>query len=303
MEYREQLNFSKVLPFGVEIEVCNKSVEDLSKEQKNSEIQLEKKSFFFKNSETKRWYYKHEDTNEESKDLGLEIISPILHNEKTDLLNLKMVLQWLQQLDAKTNEMCSVHVHMGAESFQKDINKLYNFFLFYLYFEPVFYKFSAMGNFGHVREYAYAYANPVVLGLDLINQKTLKTYIKENASYMHKENGLHFKGFSLTDFGYGSSFELRIFNGTTNECVIENYINVTLSSLEYALSNLFSQGDYQNRCINILKTRKDWHTFENFVDAADSLVDEFVSTIFLDSIDKDYFYEQYKGLCLQNLTK
>ena len=120
MEYREQLNFSKVLPFGVEIEVCNKSVEDLSKEQKNSEIQLEKKSFFFKNSETKRWYYKHEDTNEESKDLGLEIISPILHNEKTDLLNLKMVLQWLQQLDAKPTK-CVVFMFIWVLSLFKKI--------------------------------------------------------------------------------------------------------------------------------------------------------------------------------------
>ncbi len=325
MEYREHLNFSKELPFGVEIEISNKTLNDLDAilkekqilENRKTYIELEKQfgkkraeeiyykgHFAFRNKKEAYWLYQYEDTNEENKNLGVEIISPILHNEKQDLKNLKMVLKFLQSIHAEVNESCGVHIHMGASSFQGDLKKLYHFFLFYLYFEPVFYKLSAMGNFGHVREYAYAFANPVVLNLKgLVNPKTMETYIKENASSIHKENGLHFKGFSFTNFGYGSSFEVRIFNGTINECIIENYINVTLSSLAYALSNSFKEEIYQKRCDHVLNVRKNWHTFEKFVAGADALVDEFVNTIFKYSIDKDSFFEQYKGLCLQKSTK
>ena len=193
------------------------------KNEKN--IRLQKDGFVFESKKNAIWKYEHENTNELEQDLGLEVISPILHNAKIDLINLKIVLQFLQKINAEVNEICGIHIHMGAEVFQKEMQKLYNFFLFYLYYEPVFYKFSAMGNFGHIREYAYSYASPVVLQMkNGISIEALKNYIKENSSSIHKENALHFKDFSLFDIT--SSFELRIFNGTLNECIIENYINM-----------------------------------------------------------------------------
>lgn len=297
MEYREQLSFSKELPFGIEIEVCNKDIKDMNSLKNEKNIQLQKDGFAFESKKNAIWKYEHENTNELNQDLGLEVISPILHNEKIDLIHLKTVLQFLQKINAEVNEICGIHIHMGSEVFQKEMQKLYNFFLFYLYFEPVFYKFSAMGNFGHIREYAYSYASPVVLQMkNGISIEALKDYIKENSSSIHKENALHFKDFSLFDIT--SSFELRVFNGTLNECIIENYINMTLSSLEYALSTSFSQEEYQKRCLQILKVRREWLSFKPFLENADSLVDEFVNTIFNNTLDKDSFYEQYKGLHL-----
>ena len=297
MEYREQLSFSKELPFGIEIEVCNKNIKDMNSLKNEKNIRLQKDGFAFESKKNAIWKYEHENTNELNQDLGLEVISPILHNEKTDLIHLKTVLQFLQKINAEVNEICGIHIHMGSKVFQKEMQKLYNFFLFYLYYEPVFYKFSAMGNFGHIREYAYSYANPVVLQMqNELSIETLKNYIKENSSSWHKENALHFKEFSLFDIT--SSFELRVFNGTLNECIIENYINMTLSSLEYALSTSFSQEEYQTRCLQILKVRREWLSFKPFLENADSLVDEFVNTIFNNTLDKDSFYEQYKGLHL-----
>ncbi len=297
MEYREQLSFSKEFPFGIEIEVCNKEVKDMHFLNQEKDVLVQKNCFAFKNKKNDYWKYEHENTNELNQELGLEVISPILHNEKTDLMNLKTVLLLLQKINAEVNEICSIHIHMGSKVFQKEMQKLYNFFLFYLYYEPVFYKFSAMGNFGHIREYAYSYANPVVLQIkNGLSIETLENYIKENNSTLYKQNALHFKEFSLFDID--SSFELRVFNGTLNECIIENYINMTLSSLEYALSSSFPQEEYQKRCLQMLKVRKKWLSFKPFIENADSLVDEFINTIFHNTLDKDSFYEQYRGLHL-----
>lgn len=317
MPFREILSFPTDYPFGVEIEVENKNVEDIDKmlrKQSNMKIITNKDyydiikrfgkeftdllaykcKFVFKDDEFSYWLYKNENTNEFDSRLGAEVISPILYNQRKDLCNLRSVLTMLQENGCEVNENCGIHVHIGAKPFRGSYQKLFNFFLFYILFEPVFYKFSAMGNFGHVREYALSYANPVGLQMKNceINQTIVEEYIKNNLEGHLKTNGLHFKGFKMNKESYGSSFEIRVFNGTLNPFVIENYINTSLASVAYCVQDDFNQKEYQKRCMEAIRGRKDWFRFEKYVAHADSLVDEFIESIFTNQEDKDYFYLQ-----------
>lgn len=327
MAFREVLGFPSDYPFGVEIEVENKNVEDIDRMlKKQSDMKITTKDynailerfgkdfadllaykckFVFKENEFSYWLYEHEDTNEFDSRLGAEVISPILYNQKEDLEHLKSVLLMLQENSSEVNENCGVHVHMGAKPFRGSYQKLLNFFLFYIVFEPVFYKLSAMGNFGHVREYALSYANPVGLQMKKgkINQAILENYIKENLNGFPKTNGLHFKEFKINKVSYGSSFEIRVFNGTLDPFVIENYINASLASVAYCVNDSFNQKEYQKRCLEAIQHRKDWVRFEKYVSCADSLVDEFVENVFTNQIDKDYFYLQYSGEYLKEIKR
>lgn len=327
MPFREVLGFPSDYPFGVEIEVKNKNVEDIErmlKAQYDMKIATEdyfdiskrfgkefadllayKSKFVFKEDEFSYWLYQHEDTNEFDSRLGAEVISPILYNQKENLEHLKSVLLMLQTNGSEVNENCGIHVHMGAKSFRGSYQKLLNFFLFYIVFEPVFYKLSAMGNFGHVREYALSYANPVGLQMKKgkINQEMIEEYIKENLDGHLKTNGLHFKRFQIDKESYGSSFEIRVFNGTLDPFVIENYINTSLASLAYCVNDSFNQEKYQKKCLEAIQHRKDWVRFEKYVSCADSLVDEFVESVFQNQIDKDYFYLQYSGEYLKRIKR
>lgn len=186
------------------------------------------------------------------------------------------------------------------------LSKLLNFFLFYIEYEPVFYKMSAMGNFNHLREYAYSYANPIILEIKdysikhgKITQNILEEYIKRNKGSNIKSNGLHFKSFNINKDEVGSSFEIRVFNGTLDYRVIRNYLNMSLASVNYATSENFSQRKFLNLCKNALKERSSWTSFDTYVKMADNLVEEFVSLVFLSQEEKQEFLSQYDGKYLK----
>lgn len=323
MEYRTSLNIPENFPFGIEIEISNKSLHDIDilckehqkmipspsnwdtlKEETGEEyanLVSYKNLFFIKNNPKNYWSYFFEDTNDENHNLGIEVTSPILYNHTKDWKHIDIVLEALQDIDATVNEKCAAHIHIGAFPFQKDYKKLFHFFLFYLLYEPVFYKFSAMGNFGHIREQVKKSANPIVPQItDLkINQNTLEEYIKRNQSPSKKENALHFKGFKLNNYQYGSSFEFRMFNGTLDKYIWQNYINLVLSSLNYSISDQFNEQEIINKIKRDFHIRKNWTSIEEQIEYADILVEELVDTIFHTSMDKDLFYEQYSGKYLE----
>lgn len=320
---RDKFDFPDYYPFGVEIEICNKYISDVYDiceerpelilvdknwqeicdlfDEDYAEIMTYKNKFALKKNENSYWRFSQEDVNEEDIGLGIELSSPILYNKTQCLEDLWEVLKIYEECGSEVNELCGVHIHMGARPFMGLYQKLLNFFLFYLYYEPVFYKLSAMGNFGHVREYAMSYANPVVFQMfdDIIDERVLKRYIDDNKSSTHKENALHFNGFRIDNYQYGSSFEARPFNGTLDRFVISNYISATMSSLYHSVGDDFNRAEMIKKCREAIKQRADWRAFDDFVDNADQLVDEFIEKVFSRQLDKDLFYEQYSGKYLR----
>lgn len=322
MLQRDKFCFPDYYSFGIEIEMNNKSTSDILDICKNDERLLNVNQPYgemcdmfgicyandmfrrykvaLKNNPYKYWGVVPEELGING-EFGAEMFSPVLYNTTEDLNSIREMLNILKKSGADVNEICGLHVHIGSAPFRKKYQKLLNFFLFHILFEPVYYKLSAMGNFGHVREYAMAYANPVSrsISFDEINEDGLKKYIKENSSSSHKEGALHFKNFWIDDFGYGSSFESRVFNCSLESCVVENYIDAVLAGVYYSVSEKFDQGKMIRRCEEAINLRKDWFGFRPFVDYADKLVDEFAEKVFTDKLAKDLFYKQYDGEYLE----
>ncbi len=319
MKYRKILDVPKNYPFGIEIEIANKCVMEIDKMIRNhfdfipiigktgllfddSGIDYD---YFTKNKfifacpwdETSKWHYFYENVNGNHTSLGVEISSPILYNNSKDFKSMETVFYSLQNISATVNENCGAHIHFGSAIFQKSFQKLFSYFLFYLLFEPVFYKFSAMGEFGHIRNSCQIFAKPISnqIPYQNLSPKTLEQYIKENQSAYEKRNALHFKGFQINCADYGSSFELRVFNGSLDENIWQNYINFCLSFLFFSLNNNLDQSKLLKRVQQELKLRRDWNTIGQYISYADCLVEEMVSYIFSQKIDQDYFYEQYSG--------
>ena len=164
MKNRDVFSFPDWYPFGIEVEISNFSIYNMEKIlEKDKDVfnikrissckDLSVSSYSFWQNRNLFWQYKREYTNP-ILSLGMEITSPILYNQTEHLINMRKALEQVKRNGAEVNEKCSIHVHIGAKPFSRDFKKLYSFFLFYLLFEPVFYKMSAMGNFGHVREIA-----------------------------------------------------------------------------------------------------------------------------------------------------
>lgn len=318
MEYRNHLNVPNNIPFGIEIEIGNKSLKDIDQFcEKFSEIASadthfdlvreklgydfacyfeDKKAFSFLNNSTAYWRYDYEPVNPENVNLGVEITTPVLHNYEKDWNALRYVLDSLCQFGAKVNENCGTHIHLGAEPFQKNKEKLFCFFIFYLFYEPVFYKFSENGNLGYLRPFLSEVAHPIIPKMitSKVDMNFLEHYISTNSMRV-KSNALHFTTFNLNKCSFGSSFELRMFNGTLDKKVVQNYVNMVLSSLSYALSENFDAKTYLKRLNKELKVRKEWQYVFEQVAYADQLVDEFISCAFHSTQDKDFFYEQYSG--------
>lgn len=318
MGQRERFSFPDYYSFGIEVEMNNKSVLDILNICKNDERLLNvnqaydvmydmfgktyaddmfrRKKVALKSSPYKYWGVLPEELGKNG-EFGVEVFSPVFYNAAEDLTSIREMLEIFKNSGADVNEICGLHVHIGSVPFQKKYQKLLNFFLFHLLFEPVYYKLSAMGNFGHVREYAMAYANPVSRGVsfDEVNEAGLKKYIKENSSSCHKEGALHFKDFRIDDFGYRSSFESRVFNCSLESCVVENYIDAVLGGVYYSVSERFDREVMIKRCQEAINLRKEWYGFRPFVDYADKLVDEFIEKVFTDRVAKDLFYKQYNG--------
>lgn len=313
----ELFDFPSNYSFGLELEFYNKSQKDVDimclqndllllmddkvlKELDDNRRYLSLGVFAFKNRIKDYFLYHYEETNKDNVDLGVEISTPILYNNKEYLGMLKQLLEILKKENFLVNECSSVHIHSGVNPFLNSYDKLLNFFLFYIYFEPVFYKLSAMGNFGHIREYAISYSYPVSLILDttFINLDTLKKYIMNNYGYAKKTNALHFKNFDITTNRYNSSFEIRTFNGTTDYFVIKNYIRAFLNSIYYSVSDNFNKLEYLDKCRKVLEKRQNT-LFCSFLKFADDLVDEFVNVVFKRDIDKASFLEQINGSYLK----
>lgn len=315
----ELFDFPSNYSFGLELEFYNKCRKDVDmmclkndkllliedKDRILKEIDADIRYtdsgiFTFKNRIKDYFLYHYEETNIGNIDLGVEISTPILYNTRKDLEMLKQILDILSQENFLANECSSVHIHSGVNPFLNSYEKLLNFFLFYIYFEPVFYKLSAAGNFNHIREYAISYSYPVSLSLDtsFINLDTLKKYIMNNYGYAKKTNALHFKNFDITTNRYNSSFEIRTFNGTTDYFVIKNYIRAFLNSIYYSVSDNFNKLEYLDKCRKVLEKRQNT-LFCSFSKFADDLIDEFVNVVFKRDIDKESFLEQINGSYLK----
>ncbi len=268
--YRNKLSVNTKTSFGLEIEFINPNKEIIH---------------------CGDWSYKSElsiDTN------GYELSSPIFHNNLKDWLEIKNVCNFVKDHMLYTPESGG-HIHIGSSTFQAKYQYWYNFLALYAAYEEIIYRF-AFGEYLNGRkgivEYAqnckshFIYYLNKVKYQDIINKHL---YYSESIFGNMQQNRNH--ALNLTNVKdtcrntNKNTLEFRVINGTFEEIIWQNNINLILNMVKYAKSDNFD--------INLIKNRFNNVEYSEYAKIHFDKAIEFCDLIFNNNLDKVYFLRQY----------
>ena len=274
--YRDTLNFdSENISIGTEIEVENvklKNIEKYLKEYPNWEIK--------------------QDTSLRN---GLEIVSPVFYNTKKDWQTLKKILVELKREKANFYYHAASHFHIGAHVLGADLSSWKQFLFFYAYYEDVIMRFF-YGERIRERTTAKTYAAPLASllcsYLDEIKnfQTNITLYDKLPLSRYYAINFLDARFSSLDKMLYHSTIEYRGPNGTCDERIWQNNINLGVFLILKARKNNKEWVHYYE----LLKKHPITDgriLFYKYIHLKKAL--EFCDILFENDLDKIYFLKQY----------
>lgn len=277
IEYRDTLNLSSDITFGIEIEYENIVKETIS-------YLLEEEKFY--NPRLVGWVNKSEfdiaEYNKSGEETNGEIVSKILTDRPSTWDCLRTILIMLDRNGAVITNKCGGHVNIGAHILGKNKKYWRNFFLLWMLYEDVIYDFSK-GEFlnfrvenNSINNYVYRISGHFELNKILnLKQKNYKNYIyTSNLCLLDKFHDVYISSMVGNEITNGNRIEFRIPNGTLNEEIWQNYIN------------FFSK--FVIACKKELDIDKTIFKIKNNESNAVELADY----IFDDDIDKEYFLIQ-----------
>lgn len=275
IEYRESLNLSKDITFGVEIEYENIPVDNLS-------YFLEELRDY--NNNFLHWKNKREidieEINNLNEEMNGEINSPILIDSIDTWQNLREILNLLNSNSAIITERCGGHVNIGAHILGGNSEYWRNFILLWILYEKEIYKFSS-GEYVKVRNRNDNIINNSsnILKRDIESILKLDDSVSDylnNCAYrlFTKKYDISFQDINDIIFKRNNKIEFRVPNGSLNEEIWQNYINFFTKFLIACKKEL-------NIDKILYKLKNDEH---NAV--------ELDNYIFDDEIDKNYFLIQ-----------
>lgn len=276
LEYRNLLFIPDDITFGTELEFDNCEIKVVKK-------QLSK--YNLKGS----WQTK----DEPSIKTGGEVVSPILTNTEESWVNLKKVCDILK-IKAANTDLCSAHVHVGRNILGENIKTFENFIYLWSAYEHIIFRFC-YGEFLSPRQNISGFATPTRTRFQKIyNDSISKNYtlakLLEELSFK-RELAVNFKNVDLDlKKENKNTIEFRCPNGTFNEVVWQNNINLFVHLLMYAKSENFDLDKikYQNKKMALLSSNIAYYN-EVYLEDAITLCD----LIFDKNIDKMYFLRQY----------
>lgn len=293
LEYRDILNLTKKLTFGIEIEYEN-----------YDKIHVDK----FINKNFSSWY----STYDGSLTSGGELISPILTDTKQTWKELRKICTHLKENQA-INKRSGAHIHVGAHILGKEKQYWINIVKLYTIYESIMFRFF-YGDKLNARVNIFRHAEPVANLLkevlpELQSQKYLNCF-DDLLTFGSRYNAINFCNVSfsngINEEKHKNTIELRCPNGTIEEVIWQNNIN-TFSKLILASKSENLDQEYLD--YNIKEGVIDPDTkFYLYNEIRLKAALEFVDTIFNNNLDKVYFLKQYlKGFesnyGLKELTK
>jgi hypothetical protein len=279
-KYRDTLNFSKNITFGVEIEYGNSRRKDIMNVMEN--YGGEKIDPFYRN-----WTYGLEvpfTLVENGEYYGGELISPILKNNKKYLEQLKLACETLKKYNATINEKMAQHVHVSDKKIKSNLKYFENFLKIYALYEDIIYSFGFYG--GDPREVIKIYSSPLShIIYTILNEKKYDDIEKLKSIF-----NIHFgKSSSINHEDTTKSFEFRMCNGTIDPVIIQNNVNLFCSLID-ASKNRKLDVDFIDYELEKFKDGK--YSTEKVKKDVDRAI-EFSDIIFKKDIDKKYFLKQY----------
>ena len=172
---------------------------------------------------------------------GGEIKSPIITNEKQHWEKLKIICEMLRAREyIRVSDKCGVHIHTDKTIYD-DIEEYKNLVRLWILYEDIIYRFG-YGERDVPRESLLNYAKPfsaefnlptdiILKGLDMVESKRqLVTLLRFERKY-----GLNLKRIlddsKDEDVKRKPTIEIRIYNGTLNENIIQNDVRFNMKLL------------------------------------------------------------------------
>ena len=272
LQYRNLLFIPNDITFGTELEFDNCD---------NKVIKKQLSKYNLKSS----WLTKEEPSIKN----GGEVVSPTLTNTEEAWTNLKIVCDILKN-KASNTDLCSAHVHIGKNILQDDIIAFENFIYLWSAYEHVIFRFC-YGEFLSPRQNILQFASPVKTCFQkkyddsITKNYTLAKLIKELS--FRRELAVNFKNIDF-DSKSKNTIEFRCPNGTFNEVIWQNNINLFVHLLMYAKSKNFDLDKIKNKKTSLNLSNIEYYN-EIYLEDAITLCD----LIFDKNIDKLYFLRQY----------
>lgn len=227
--------------------------------------------------------------------MGGEVTSPILFNSNDCFKALHKVCDILNSIDdLSINFRCGLHVHVDRTIYGEDGKSFLRLLKLWMLYEDIIYRFS-YGNTSIERAYVNIYAQPinqlVYRDLDILNKYENDDFEYIIKLFRRKILGLSFFHTKKSCQQINNTVEVRMFNGTTDETIIQNDINFVVSLFMYAISD-----SYDDELIEYMIKKFSPMELKNFrVEKKDKAI-EFSNLIFKNDIDKLYFLKQYLKL-------
>lgn len=219
IKYRQTLNLSKKITFGIEIEYENALLDKIS-------YALEEEKMFDRN--ICGWHNKTElditEYNECGEEINGEITSPRLIDEKRTWISLERVLDLIKYNGGIITEKCGGHVNIGAHILGENIEYWKNFFLLWKLYYKEIYLFST-GEFANIRSNVKNCSKPINRGISVDDILRINSFEDFNFRVFDKCHDIYIPIRVLEKVQDGNRIEFRIPNGTLNPTIWQNYIN------------------------------------------------------------------------------
>ena len=278
IDYRDKLRVDNKTLFGLEIEY------ECSPEERIEVDNYIKNYAFYESKDEKDFDY----------GMGGEIVTPILNNSSNNWKNIKNICKKLKELNVNTENRSGAHVHIGAHILS-DLNKFKQFLLLYSAYESIIYRFSN-GEYitGRFNQYSCAYPISLTLidSMDKILDSQDFTDIERILSWTNRFYGLNLKNVNYDNIGackYKNTIEFRMANGTDEEIIWQNIVNLYCKLIESSRDKEFDI-DYLKYKIIKFKNRNSYSFFDH-LDIRGAL--ELSDIIFDNNLDKSNFIRQY----------
>ena len=276
LDYRSSLGLSGLDTFGIEIEFDNADKGQINRKLHSSRLDY-------------RWEIKPDN----SLSHGGEIASPILSDSGTDWSQVEQVCGIVRP-NAIINNNCGGHVHIGRQALGNDRQAWLNFLKLWTAYEKVIYRFG-YGEYSTGRKGIDEYATPISIELfeDIAKLSQNNCSIDEIVTMLatNKYHGLNFKNIRTSENPDKiDTFEFRAPNGTLNEIIWQNNINLFIKMLKAAQSPDFSESVVMNR-LRLIERGGFRVTEYDQLDMDAAL--EFADIVFDNNLDKVYFLRQY----------
>ena len=285
------LSFKNYQKFGVEIEFYGSFINGPSRE--DVKYILKKEGYI-----DLGWEVKKEEVMDcdEPSDYCGEVTSPILFNNIDDLKDLKNVLKLIRNTGARSNQRCGAHIHFDAERLTHDnVRALQNLLLLQMCYEDIIFKFAA-GKMENIRRSAHSHAAPLI---EKISNENIKKYLYEDIDYYEfyysfvegVQNSSRNFSLNLSNLRPSglNTVEFRIPDGTLDENIWFNNINVFGLMIDYAIKMDSDEKDYLYKEIKRKKAIGFDPEFTNLDKAK-----EFINKIKKNEEDEISFLKQYQ---------